>query len=101
MAASMPVLDTPGPEPTTAELVLLAQAGDRGAFGQLHARHARMVHAILLARVHRQQADDLVQDVFLKAWAQLPGLREPATFGGWLARIARNRATAHGRRRRN
>jgi RNA polymerase sigma-70 factor (ECF subfamily) len=52
-----------------------------------------MVHAILLARVPRCDVDDLVQDVFLTAFRRLGSLRDPAAFGGWLAAIARNRAT--------
>jgi RNA polymerase sigma-70 factor (ECF subfamily) len=36
-----------------------------------------------------------VQDVFLTAFTRLSALREPAAFGGWLAAIARNRATDH------
>ena len=37
------------PEPPTADLVGLARAGDRGAFGGLYERYARMVHGLLLA----------------------------------------------------
>ena len=96
MAASMPRMA----EPTTAELVCMAQEGSQEAFAALHRSHGRMVHAILLARVPPHEADDLVQDVFLKAWARLPGLSQPEAFGGWLARIARNRAVDHHRRRR-
>jgi RNA polymerase sigma-70 factor, ECF subfamily len=72
-------------------LVRAAQAGDRAAFGRLHALYGRMVHAILLARVPRGEADDLVQDVFVTAMSRLGSLREPGAFGGWLATIARNR----------
>ncbi len=83
-----------------AALVLAARAGDREAFGTLYERFARMVHGVLLARVPRGQVEDLVQDVFLAALARLGTLRDPARFGGWLAMIARNRATDFHRRRR-
>ena len=73
-------------------LVRAAAAGDRAAFGELYVRHARLVHGILLARVPPEEADDLVQDVFLSAMRQLRGLRTVAAFRGWLAAIARNRA---------
>ena len=73
-------------------LILAAAAGDRGAFGELYVRYARMVHGILLARVPPHDADDLVQDVFMSAMRQLRGLRTAAAFRGWLAAIARNRA---------
>jgi RNA polymerase sigma-70 factor, ECF subfamily len=73
-------------------LVCAAAAGDRAAFGEIYVRYARMVHAILLARVPPAEADDLVQDVFLSAMKQLRGLRTAAAFRGWLCAIARNRA---------
>ena len=43
------------------------------------------------------EVDDLVQDVFLLAMRRLPTLREAGAFGGWLAMIARNRATDYHR----
>ena len=93
---------TPGaPDLALALLVELARDGDRDAFAALHERHAGMVHAILLARVPARDAEDLVQDVFLRALGSLHKLRDPATFGGWLARIARNRAIDYYRRRRD
>jgi RNA polymerase sigma-70 factor, ECF subfamily len=49
--------------------------------------------------VPRAEVDDLVQDVFLSAMDRLPSLREAAAFPGWLASIARNRATDFLRRR--
>jgi RNA polymerase sigma-70 factor (ECF subfamily) len=74
------------------DLIVSATNGDRGAFGELYVRYARMVHGILLARVPAGDAEDLVQDVFLSAMRQLRGLRTAAAFRGWLAAIARNRA---------
>ena len=68
-------------------------AGDRDAFARLYNDYVRMVHAILLGRIPRRDVDDLVQDVFVSAYTRLAELREPAAFGGWLATIARNRAT--------
>ena len=72
--------------------------GDRDAFSELHADYVRMVHAIILGRVPRHEVDDLVQDVFLTAYTRLHELRDPLAFGGWLATIARHRATDHLRR---
>ncbi|HET7695983.1 MAG TPA: sigma-70 family RNA polymerase sigma factor [Vicinamibacterales bacterium] len=79
-------------------LVRAARRGDASAFARLYDRYARIVHAALLARVPRQDVEDLVQDVFLAAWRRLDDLRDPAAFGGWIARIARNRATDSRRR---
>ena len=73
-------------------LIRAAVAGDRGAFGELYVRYARMVHGILLARVPPGDAEDLVQEVFMSAMKQLRGLRTAAAFRGWLGAIARNRA---------
>ncbi len=74
-------------------LVKAAQGGDRTAFGELYQRYARMVHGVLLARVPRSAAEDLVHDVFLLALPRLKSLRDTGRFGAWLAAIARNRAT--------
>ena len=79
-------------------LVRAARDGDRTAFGSLYDRYARVVHGVLLARVARDEVEDLVQDVFLTAWRRLDDLRDPAAFGGWIAMIARNRATDFHRR---
>jgi len=73
--------------------VAKARAGDRRAFGRLFERHARMVHGVLLARVQKADADDLVQEVFMTALHRLAALKDEASLGGWLAAIARNRAT--------
>ncbi len=79
-------------------LVRAAQQGDRSAFGLLYSRYSRMVHGILLSRVPYSDVDDLVQDVFLQALPGLSSLREVSKFPGWLASIARNRATDFHRR---
>jgi RNA polymerase sigma-70 factor (ECF subfamily) len=79
-------------------LVRAAQRGDRTSFGQLYDRYARMVHGLLLSKVPFSEADDLTQEVFLKALRQLASLREVAKFGGWLAAIARNLANDYHRR---
>lgn len=79
-------------------LVEEVREGRPGAFDRLYDRYARMVHGILLARVPRQEAEDLVQDVFLTVHRRLHTLREVRAFGGWLAIIARNSAMDHVRR---
>jgi RNA polymerase sigma-70 factor, ECF subfamily len=84
-----------------AALVGAARDGDRAAFGQLYDRYARMVHGVLLARVPYGVVDDLVQDVFLQALGRLRSLRDAASFGAWIAVIARNRAHDYHRRSRD
>ncbi len=89
-------------EPVTdAALVARARHGDRIAFGTLYQRHARMVQAVLFARVAPDGVEDLVQDVFLHAMGQLHALRDGAAFAGWIATMARRRAADWRRRRRD
>lgn len=83
---------------SNAALVGRAIGGDRAAFGRLFRLFAPMVHGVLLARVPSREARDLMQDVFVQALERLATLREPDAFGGWLAMIARNRATDFHRR---
>lgn len=79
-------------------LVARAVDGDRAAFGRLFRLYAPMVHGILLARVPSREVRDLMQDVFVTALERLGSLRQTDAFGGWLAMIARNRATDFHRR---
>ncbi len=85
------------PELDTVDLVRAAQSGDRAAFGAIYRRYARVVHGVLLASVSYTNAEDLVQDVFLKAMHQIGSLRDASAVGGWLASIARRTATDHHR----
>src|SRR5208282_5188241 len=94
-----PVREKSAPEVCEdARFVSAARDGDRGAFGRLYDRYARMVHGVLLAKVPVGEVDDLVQDVFLLALRRLSTLREAGSFGAWLAAIARNRANDFHRR---
>src|SRR4029078_11254356 len=108
-AGDIPVIDSPGNRAARTRcpagqafedgrLVRAAREGDEGAFSRLYDRYARVVHGLLMARVARDDGADLVKDVFLTAWRRLDDLRDPAAFGGWLAMIARNRATDFHRR---
>lgn len=97
-AGLFPVTTPATPSGSDDALVRAAQRGDRAAFGLLYARYARMTHGILLSRVPPSHAEDLLQDVFLQALPRLSSLRDPSKFPGWLAAIARNRATDFHRR---
>jgi hypothetical protein len=63
--------------------VQAAQGGDRLPLARLHRRYARMVHGILLARVPRVAAEDLLQDVFLQALPRLGSLGDRTTALRW------------------
>jgi RNA polymerase sigma factor (sigma-70 family) len=76
-----------------AALVEAARAGDQRAFGTLYDAWFDRVHAVVVRIVRdRDVAEEVCQDAFLSAWRNLAGLQDPASFGGWLLRIARNRA---------
>jgi RNA polymerase sigma-70 factor (ECF subfamily) len=81
------------------DLARRARLGDRAAFDALYRRYARGVHAVLAARVRADEADDLVQDVFVRAWHARGDLREPDRVGAWLCAIARREAHATRRAR--
>jgi len=97
----------PAPDPrepaasVDAPFVAAARRGDRAAFGALYRRHARLVQAVLLARVAPDSVADLVHDVFLMAMSRLQALRDDAAFAPWIATIARRRAADWRRRRRD
>jgi len=99
LPAGDPVTITDGAAALGATIRAVA-AGDQDAFARLYADYARLVHAILLGRIPRRDVDDLVQEVFLTVFRRISELRDPAAFGGWIATIARNRATDHLRQMR-
>jgi RNA polymerase sigma factor (sigma-70 family) len=86
--------------PGDAELVERARAGDQSAFGALYDAWFDRVYD-LAYRVVRDgnAAADVAQDTFLAAWRELDDLSDPAAFGGWIRRIARN--TALNRRKKD
>jgi RNA polymerase sigma-70 factor (ECF subfamily) len=72
-------------------LVDAAAAGSRDAFDELVRRHQAAI--LTLARVltaGRGDADDLAQEVFVRAWRSLRGFRGDSTFRTWLHRVAIN-----------
>lgn len=74
-------------------LVQQAQAGDRSAFDRLVEQYFGMVYSIGLARLcDRESAEDLAQEVFLRAFIHLADLRNPRLFAPWISRAARNLA---------
>ena len=95
------------PPPTTvtvvdpdAELVGRAQDGDLAAFEQLVERHRDVVFRVAARVVGREEAQDVSQDAFLRAFHRLDRFRGEGTFKSWLLQIAHNAAlTAIGRRR--
>jgi RNA polymerase sigma-70 factor (ECF subfamily) len=77
--------------PSDPELVAMAKAGDKDAFGLLVERHESKVYGLCLKMLgNPEDAEDVLQEVFIKAFQALPGFREEARFSTWLYRIAHN-----------
>lgn len=89
MTTSAIALHPPDPGPDDPGLIVRILAGDRVAARMLYDRHARRVHR-LAYRISGDEelACDLVQDVFVRAFAQLAHFRGESAFTTWLHRIA-------------
>jgi len=69
-------------------LVTAAQDGDREAFGELATRFESMVYSIALRRLgNHAEAQELCQEVLVKAMQKIEQLKVPAAFAGWLRSI--------------
>jgi RNA polymerase sigma-70 factor (ECF subfamily) len=86
---------------TDAELAVLAQAGNREAFGELVRRYAGQARRVARAVLRdAQDADDAVQDAFLSALRNVGRYDATRPFGPWLLRIVSNAALDRLRRER-
>src|SRR5271155_2453320 len=82
-------------------MVMAALAGDDEAFETVIRTYSRRVYVVAYAIVQDvAEAEDLVQDTFLKAHSQRGKLREPEKFPAWLLTVTRNGARDRLRRRR-
>lgn len=91
-------------EGITEELALVhaAKAGDLEAFSQLVTRYDRNIFRIAQHITHNEEdAQDVVQEAFLKAYTNLAQFQENSKFYTWLVRIAVNEALMKLRKRRN
>ena len=82
-------------KPTTThdQLIAAARGGDEDAFGQLVRRYQDVVFATVVAVTRDLDvAQDIAQEVFLRAWFGIGQLADPASFAAWLRTIARNRS---------
>jgi len=75
------------------ELVQLCLKGYPQHFRRLYQRHQQRVRSILFQLCGASALDDLVQEVFLRAWKGLPKFRQSSKFSTWLYRIAWNVAS--------
>lgn len=85
---------------TERQWVARSQAGDRDAFDRLVERHFPRIYSIEFRLVgNHEDAEDLAQECFVRAWGALGLFRDRGSFSGWLVRIAVHLAQDHHRRR--
>lgn len=97
----MAVLDAPPMERTDESLAAAARAGDRAAFSALMARHRALAFAYVRARLgSREEAEDALQECFVRAFLSLAHYRGVRPWGAWFMAIVRNHCTDVERRRR-
>jgi RNA polymerase sigma-70 factor (ECF subfamily) len=83
------------------DLIARARRGKVEAYNLLVSRWEKRIFNYLLRLVgNREDALDLSQEVFLKAYQNLASLQDPSRFGPWLFRIAHNEAYSHLRKRK-
>lgn len=80
----------PAPPTTDTEDVALAVAGDTAAFERLYHRHEVRIHTLCRRMVGPQLSEDVLQDVFIRAWEKLELFKGKSSFGTWLYRLAIN-----------
>ncbi|MFQ5704841.1 MAG: RNA polymerase sigma factor [Gemmatimonadales bacterium] len=69
---------------------LLATSGDARAFERLYQGHVARIHSLARRMIGVDEADDVTQDVFVRAWNRLDSFRGDSAFGTWLYRLAIN-----------
>ena len=81
-------------------LITEAKGGEAEAFGRLYDYYLPMIYRFILLKVgHREEAEDLTHQVFLKAWQNMSNYSEKGfPFSSWLYRIAKNSIIDHYRR---
>jgi RNA polymerase sigma-70 factor (ECF subfamily) len=84
-----------------AQLVAAAKAGDLSAFDQLVSRYERKIFRLTMhITQNREDAEDAMQEAFLKSYEHLPNFQGDSRFYTWLVRIAVNQALMKLRKRR-
>ena len=84
------------------EIIRDARAGDLDACRQIHEMYARRILSFIYKMVDsREDAEDLAQNVFLRAFRDLGSLQDTERFEPWLFRIARNEVYQAYRKRRS
>ena len=75
------------------ELTKRAQNGDHGAFGLLYeSTYKSMYYLALKYMKNSTEAEDVLQESYIKAWNNIAGIKEPEKFNSWLSCIVSNTA---------
>ncbi len=82
-----------GGEDSDYYLVQQCVKGNHSSFRVLYRRHQQRIRSLLYQLCGASTLDDLVQEVFLRAWKGMPKLKQTAKFSTWLYRIAWNVAS--------
>jgi RNA polymerase sigma-70 factor, ECF subfamily len=86
-------------DPDRLRTVEMARNGDRKAFCRLVEDYAGFVHALVRRTTgDPDAAEDVCQEVFVKAWLNIALLKEAASFPSWIASIARRASVDHARK---
>ncbi len=99
-STSQPALES-APQPDDLTLVRRAQAGDGDAYDELIRRYQRQIYGVIYHMTsHHEDANDLAQEAFVKAWQALKSFKGDSSFFTWLYRIAVNRTLNHLKQRK-
>lgn len=91
LAAALQLEHTESVANGSASDAALAAAGDRRAFERLYRSHVDRVFSLCTRMCgSRERAEELTQDVFVRAWEKLPQFRGESAFGTWIHRVAVN-----------
>jgi RNA polymerase sigma-70 factor (ECF subfamily) len=86
--------------PNEIKLILEAKNGSEYAFGQLYELYFDKLFKFIYYRVsHKEVAEDLTEDVFIKAWTSIKTVKEDS-FSGWLYQIAKNKVIDYYRQKK-
>ena len=99
MTLTTPRDGIPGIDAETLEARRAAK-GDEGAFERLYRRHVARIHTLVRRMAGPDPAEEITQDVFVRAWDKLPTFRGDSAFGTWLYRLAVNVVLSHRRSER-
>lgn len=89
-----------GPWQADLTLVERCRAGEPGAFEEVYRAHASRLFGLACRLVGREEAEDLLQEIFLAAHRKLAQYRGQSALGTWLFRLATNQCLDHLRSRR-